>query len=199
MIRSKEVVHKSWWCPPYYMSSCASPGSCGSHQLAAWDVERVAAGGCRRVRTWMRLRRRTCSSSSSSPSPATLTGPPGRHDPHHTLHGEPIKRESCGGGAITDFVAAVALGAELLDDRMSASPACMRPYHRHGAWCPVQRSLCIAGEASRAPATVGGVKYSAWYGALVEGHASSSARHLCLTPGLRWPPYLARWESARPP
>ena len=134
------------------------------------------------------------------PRPPRLFRPsPGRHHTLRTLHGESIKRESCGGGAITDFVAAVALRAELLDDRMSASPACMRPYHRHGAWCPVQRSLCIAGEASRAPATVGGVKYSAWYGALVEGHASSSARHLCLTPGLRWPPYLARWESARPP
>ena len=146
VIRSKDVVHMSWWGSPCYMSSCASPDSCGSRQLVAWDVERVAAGGCRRVRTWTRLCRRTCSSSSSSPSPATLTGPPGRHNTHHTLHGEPIKRESCGGGAITDFVAAVALGAELLDDRMSASPTCMRPYHGHGAWCPVQCSLCIAGE-----------------------------------------------------
>ena len=90
----------SWWGSPCYMSSCASPDSCGSRQLVAWDVERVAAGGCRRVRTWMRLRRRTCSSSSSSPSPPPLAGPPGRHHTHHTLHGEWIKGESCGGGGL---------------------------------------------------------------------------------------------------
>ena len=108
----------SWWGSPCYMSSCASPDSCGSRQLVAWDVERVAAGGCRRVRTWMRLRRRTCSSSSSSPSPATLTGPPGRHNTHHTLHGEPIKRESCGGGAITDFTAAAAPAGGAAVDRI---------------------------------------------------------------------------------
>ena len=98
MIRSKDVVHMSWWGSPCYMSSCASPDSCGSRQLVAWDVERVAAGGCRRVRTWTRLCRRTCSSSSSSPSPPPLAGPPGRHHTHHTLHGEWIKGESCGGG-----------------------------------------------------------------------------------------------------
>ena len=149
MIRSKEVVHKSWWCPPYYMSSCASPGSCGSQQLAAWDVERVAAGGCRRVRTWMRLRRRTCSSSSSSPSPATLTGPPGRNDTHHTLHGEPISVRVADGGAITDFTAAAAPAGGAAVDRIylgTASPARMRRPHLHGAWCPVRRSLRVAGE-----------------------------------------------------
>ena len=115
VIRSKEVVHRSWWCSSHYTSSCASPGSCRSQQLAAWDVERAAAGGCRRVRTWTR---RTCSSSSSSPSPPTLTGPPGRHHTHHTLNGKSIKRESCGGGVITDFVAAAAPEGGAPDDRM---------------------------------------------------------------------------------
>jgi hypothetical protein len=130
-VRSKEVVHRSWWCPPCYTSSCASPGSCRSQQLAAWDVERAAAGRCRRVRTWMRLRRRNCSSSSSSPSPATLTGPPGRHDTHHTLHGESIKRESCGGGAITDFVAAAAPGGGAADDRIYGIARRMPRHHLH--------------------------------------------------------------------
>ena len=115
VIRSKEVVHRSWGCSSRYTSSCASPGSCRSQKLAAWDVERAAAGGCRRVRTWTR---RTCSSSSSSPSPPTLTGPPGRHHTHHTLYGKSIKRESCGGGVITDFVAAAAPEGGAPDDRM---------------------------------------------------------------------------------
>jgi len=146
VIRSKEVVHKSWWCPPYYMSSCASPGSCGSQQLAAWDVERVAAGGCRRVRTWMRLRRRTCSSSSSSPSPATLTGPPGRNDTHHTLHGEPISVRVAEGAQSPTLQRRRHLRAGLLSTEYTASPARMRRPHLHGAWCPVRRSLRVAGE-----------------------------------------------------
>ena len=108
----------SWWGSPCYMSSCASPDSCGSRQLVAWDVERVAAGGCRRVRTWTRLCRRTCSSSSSSPSPMTLTGPPGRHYTHRTSYGKSIKRDSCAGGATTDFVAAVAPEGGAVVDRM---------------------------------------------------------------------------------
>jgi len=129
-VRSKEVVHRSWWCPPCYTSSCASPGSCRSQQLAAWDVKR-AAGGCRRVRTWTRLCLRTCSSSSSSPSPPTLTAPPGRHHTHRTLHGESSKRESCGGGAITDFVAAAAPGGGAADDRMYGIARRMPRLHLH--------------------------------------------------------------------
>ena len=122
----------SWWGSPCYTSSCASPGSCRSRQLAAWDVERSSReGGCctwqagENVDRWTRLCRRTCSSSSSSPSPPTLTGPPGRHYTHRTSHGESIKRESFGGVAVTDFVTAVAGGGGATDDR---THGIARPY-----------------------------------------------------------------------
>ena len=66
-----------------------------------------------------------CSSTSSSSSPSTLTGPPGRHHIHRTLHGESIKRESFGGVAVTDFVTAVAGGGGATDDR---THGIARPY-----------------------------------------------------------------------
>jgi hypothetical protein len=58
-----------------------------------------------------------CSSTSSASSPSTCIGPPGRHHFHRTLHGESIKRVSCGGGAVTGFGAAVAGGGGVADDR----------------------------------------------------------------------------------
>ena len=90
-----------------------------------------------------------CSSTSSSSSPSTLTGPPGRHHIHRTLHGESIKSDSCGGVAVTDFVTAVAGGAGLLTTERMASPARMPRHHLHGAWRPERRSLCVAGERVR--------------------------------------------------
>ena len=68
-----------------------------------------------------------CSSTSSSSSPSTLTGPPGRHHIHRTLHGESIKSDGCGGVAVTDFVTAVAGGGGAADpdDRWHRPPVCL--------------------------------------------------------------------------
>ena len=98
-----------------------------------------------------------CSSTSSSSSPSTLTGPPGRHHIRRTFHGESIKRESCGGVAVTDFVTATVTdfvtavrgGGGATDDRTHAiaRPYASSPPARRMA--PGPRSLCVAGERVR--------------------------------------------------
>ena len=91
-----------------------------------------------------------CSSTSSSSSPSTITGPPGRHHIHRTLHGESIKSDCCREVAgFTDFVTAVAGGGGAADDRTHdiAHPYASSPPARRMA--PGARSLCVAGERVR--------------------------------------------------
>ena len=100
-----------------------------NHDAMKELIEKSAAAGTKAVGMCASI----CSSTSSSSSPSTLTGPPGRHHIHRTLHGESIKRESCGGVAVTDFVTATVTdfvtavrgGGGATDDR---THAIARPY-----------------------------------------------------------------------
>ena len=164
--------------------------------MSTLSIKRVAAGGCRRGYERGRACASVSSSSSSSPSLPTLTRstPHSQHLARRVDQARELRRgrnhRLCSGGGTGGGVAGrpnvgIARTYASSPPAQRVVPGAAQPLHRR--W------------TSRAPATVGGVEYSAWYGALVEGHASSFARHLCLTPGLRWPPYLARRESARPP
>ena len=64
--------------------------------------------------------------------------PTRRHHIHRTLHGESIKRESCGGVAVTDFVTAV------------AGRCCWRWVAVRSGWGPPYLYLLLAAHAAAA-------------------------------------------------